>query len=128
MDAHPILKGIGIAVAIIILVRIRLGLFRYIFEKITDRMARPGRLNLRSFWLRSFKVGWGSLGTALFQNSKASTVSIPANRIMSSLEKLRQPPRRVQGKDAYSTVSFYLPPVVVQEQIRPTTALAVFGP
>jgi len=41
MDAHPILKGIGIAVTIIILVGIRLGLFRYIFEKITDRMARP---------------------------------------------------------------------------------------
>jgi len=41
MEAHPILKGIGIAVAIIILVGIRLGLFRYIFEKLTDRMARP---------------------------------------------------------------------------------------
>jgi len=41
MDANPILKGIGIAVTIIILVGIRLGLFRYIFEKITDRMARP---------------------------------------------------------------------------------------
>jgi len=41
IDAHPILKDIGIAVAIIILVGIRLGLFRYIFEKITDRMARP---------------------------------------------------------------------------------------
>jgi hypothetical protein len=41
MDAHPILKGVGIAVAIIVLVGIRLGLFRYIFEKITDRMARP---------------------------------------------------------------------------------------
>jgi hypothetical protein len=38
MDQHPILKGTGIAVAI---VGIRLGLFRYIFEKITDRMARP---------------------------------------------------------------------------------------
>jgi hypothetical protein len=41
MDALPILKGIGIAVAIIILVGIRLGLFRYIFEKIIDRMACP---------------------------------------------------------------------------------------
>ena len=41
MDQHPILKGVGIAIAIIIPVGIRLGLFRYIFEKITDRMARP---------------------------------------------------------------------------------------
>jgi len=41
MDAHPILRDIGIAVTFIILVGIRLGLFRYIFEKITDRMARP---------------------------------------------------------------------------------------
>jgi hypothetical protein len=38
MDAHPILKGMGIAFAIIILVGMRLGLFRYIFEKITDRV------------------------------------------------------------------------------------------
>ena len=41
MDAHPILKGIAIAFVIIFLVGMRLGLFRYIFEKITDRMARP---------------------------------------------------------------------------------------
>jgi|KBSMisStandDraft_5_1062788.scaffolds.fasta_scaffold7614679_1 hypothetical protein len=41
MDTHPILEGIGIALVIIILAGIRLGLFRCIFEKITDRMARP---------------------------------------------------------------------------------------
>jgi hypothetical protein len=41
MDQHPILKGIGLATAIIVLAGFRLGLFRYLFEKITDRMARP---------------------------------------------------------------------------------------
>ncbi len=41
MDHHPILKGIGIAVGIVVLVGIRFGLFRYIFDKITDYMARP---------------------------------------------------------------------------------------
>jgi hypothetical protein len=41
MDQHPILKGIAITVVIVVLVGSRLGLFRYIFEKITDRMARP---------------------------------------------------------------------------------------
>ena len=41
MDQYPILKGIAIAVAIVVLVGIRTGLFRYILEKITDRMAQP---------------------------------------------------------------------------------------
>ncbi len=41
MDQYPILKGVAIAVVIVVLVGIRLGLFRYIFEKITDYMARP---------------------------------------------------------------------------------------
>ena len=48
---------------------------------------------------------WGNLGAApFFQNPKASTVSIPANRIVPWLEKLRQPSRRLQGEDAHSTV------------------------
>jgi len=41
MESYPILRGIGIGIATFVLVGFRLGLFRYLWEKLTDYLARP---------------------------------------------------------------------------------------